>query len=303
MNRRAFLSSALATAAFALLKPEALMANAPKRRVLWAANVRNKSLDDRILAAIEGNFDTMSAFPIDFKNWRDQGLSNTDIRKRFDHAGIQAAIVDPFVQWAPDFDIPNGMPEENIAFLDHSEDEIFDMVDVLGATQINVVEGLGVEHERTALIDALGHFADRADQRGLRLGLEPMPVSSIQTLAEGWDLVSAVNRDNLGLTFDTWHFWRSDPDHGLLSTIPGHKIFDVQIVDAKSELQGDLYNDLLHHRLLPGDGDFDLQTTVRILKEIGGFTSVGPELFSDELDALPAKDVGRITGQNLTDWS
>lgn len=303
MNRRAVLSSAVAAAAFTLIKPEALMANTSKRRVLWAANVRNKSLDDRLLAANEGNFDTMSVFPIDFKTWRDQGLSNAEIRKRHDDAGIHAAIVDPFVQWAPDFAIPNGLPEENIAFLDHSEDEIFEMVDVLGATQINVVEGLGVEHERAALIDALGRFADRADERGLRLGFEPMPVSSIQTLAEGWDLVRAVNRDNLGLTFDTWHFWRSDPDHDLLRTIPGHKIFDVQIVDAKSEQQGDLYNDLLRHRLLPGDGDFDLITTVQILKDIGGFNSVGPELFSDAMDALPARDVGRITGQNLTDWS
>ncbi|WP_299589540.1 sugar phosphate isomerase/epimerase family protein [uncultured Tateyamaria sp.] len=302
MNRRTFLSSAATTAAATLFKPSFAMTNTVQRRVLWAANVRNKSLDDRLIAATEGGFDTMSIFPIDFKIWRDQGLSNADIRRKHDDAGVHAAIVDPFVQWAPNFSIPEGMPDDVRAFLDHSEADIFEMVDVLGATQINVVEGLGVQHERTALIDALGGFADRAQARGLRLGLEPMPVSSIETLAEGWDLVRAVDRDNLGLTFDTWHFWRSDPDHDLLRTIPGHKIFDVQMVDAKSALRGDLYNDLLHHRLLPGDGDFDLKTTVQILKDIGGFNSVGPELFSDVMDALPAKDVGRVAGQNLNDW-
>lgn len=303
MNRRTFLSAAAAVTVTLTGRPGKLMANTTQRRVLWAANVRSKSLDERLVAANEGDFSAMSVFPVDFKSWREGGLSNAQIRKRFDDAGVHAAIVDPFVQWAPNFAIPNGMPDEFTAFLDHSEDDVFAMVDVLGANQINVVEGLGVAHERSELIDALGAFADKAAMRGLRLGLEPMPVSSIETLAQGWDLVSAVNRDNLGLTFDTWHFWRSDPDHDLLRTIPGHKIFDVQLVDAKFELQGDLYNDLLHHRLLPGSGDFDLQTTVDILKEIGGFTSVGPELFSDAMDALPARDVGQITGQNLTDWS
>lgn len=303
MDRRTFLSATAATAATMTVRPQVLVADTVQRRVLWAANVRNKSLDERLIAAHEGDFSAMSVFPIDFKGWRDAGLSNAAIRKRFDDAGVHAAIVDPFVQWAPNFVIPDGMPDAFTAFLDHSENDVFAMVDVLGANQINVVEGLGVEHERSALIDALGAFADKAAARGLRLGLEPMPVSSIQTLAEGWDLVSTVNRDNLGLTFDTWHFWRSDPDHDLLRTIPGHKVFDVQLVDAKSQVQGDLYNDLLHHRLLAGTGDFDLRTTVNILKEIGGFTSIGPELFSDEMDALTARDVGRITGQNTTDWS
>jgi sugar phosphate isomerase/epimerase len=130
-----------------------------------------------------------------------------------------------------------------------------------------------------------------------------MPISSIATLAQGWDLVHAVNRDNLGLTFDTWHFWRADPDHDLLRTIPGDKITDVQLVDATRALKGDLLNDLLHHRLFAGEGEFDLKTTVAVLREIGGYNSVGPELFSDAMDALEATEAGRRAGQNLTAWS
>jgi sugar phosphate isomerase/epimerase len=284
-------------------RPETHMTPPTPRRVLWAANVRNKSLQDRMIAANEGGFDAMSVFPIDYKGWRNGGLTGAQIRKHFDDAGIHAAIVDPYVQWVPTFEIAEGTPDEFRAFIEHTEDDVFEMAEVLGATQINLVEGLGVQHERAALLDSLGNFADRAEARGLRLGLEAMPISTITTLAIAWDLVSTIDRDNLGLTFDTWHFWRADPDHDLLRTIPGDKIFDVQMVDAKTELNGDLYNDLMHHRLLPGDGDFDLKTTIGVVKEIGGFTSVGPELFSDAMDAIPAREAGRITGQNLTDWS
>lgn len=303
MNRRRFLQTTSAAAALALIPPEHLMAKTTPRRVLWAANVRTKPLNERLIAANEGGFDAMSVFPIDYKTWRAEGMSAAQIRSRFADAGVDAAIVDPFVQWVPDFAIPAGYPSENIAFIDHSEADVFAMADGLGASQMNIVEGLGQQYERTALIDALGGLTDRAAVRGLRLGLEPMPISSIATLAQGWDLVQAVGRDSLGLTFDTWHFWRADPDHDLLRTIPGSRIFDVQLADATTELKGDLLTDLLRHRLLAGDGDFDLETTVSILKEIGAYRQVGPELFSDAMDALDASEVGRRTGRSLTDWS
>lgn len=273
------------------------------RRVLWAANVRSKPLADRLLAASIGGYEAMSVFPIDYKGWRSAGMSAEEIRTRCSDAGIRCDIVDPYVQWVPNFEIPQGYPPENVAFIDTNEDEIFRIAEELGATQINVVEGLKQPHERSALIDALGGFTDRAAARGLRLGHEPMPISSIPTLAAGWDLVRAVDHESLGLTFDTWHFWRSDPDHALLATIPGSRIFDVQMVDGAQELRGDLLNDLLHHRLLPGEGAFDLETTVSVLKDIGGWRQVGLELFSDAMDALDAQEVGRVTGENLSRWS
>lgn len=279
------------------------MASTLERKVLWAANVRNKTLDERLVAAEAGRFDAMSIFPIDFVMWTNAGLTGQQIRQKHDDAGIKLAIVDPFVQWVPDFAVPDGYPPENISFIDHTEDEVFRMAEELEATQINVVEGLGQAHDHNALIDALGGFTDRAAARGLRLGLEPMPISSIADLRAGWNLVKTVDRDNLGLTFDTWHFWRADPDHALLRSIPGDKIFDVQLVDATAELKGDLLNDLLSHRLFAGEGDFDLTTTVAVLREIGGYRSVGPELFSDAMDALDAETAGRLAGENLSRWT
>ena len=274
-----------------------------QRKVLWAANVRNKTLDERIQAALAGGFDIMSAFPVDIANWSAGGLSLGDIKQRYEGAGIKLLIVDPFVQWVPNFQIPADYPPQNIAFINHAEDEVFGIAEGLQATQINIVEGLGQSYQFNALVDALGAFADRAARRGFDLGLEPMPISSIATLRQGWELVRSVDSPNLGLTFDTWHFWRSDPDHGLLRTIPGAKIVDVQLVDAKADLKGDLMNDLLQHRLFAGEGDFNLKATVGVLQEIGGFRSVGPELFSQALDALDAETVGRLAGENLAAWT
>lgn len=303
MNRRKFLAAAGGALAAQSLGGHIAMADTIERKVLWAANVRNKSLDDRILAARVGGFDAMSIFPVDFATWTAEGLTGRQIRQRYDDAGVKLAIVDPFVQWVPNFEIPNGYPAENISFIDHTEDNVFRMAEELEATQINVVEGLGQQYEFPALLDALGGFADRAASRGLRIGHEPMPISSIATLQQGWDLVRTIDRANLGLTFDTWHFWRAEPDLALLRTIPGEKIFDVQLVDATTALKGDLLNDLLRHRLFAGEGDFDLVTTVNVLRQTGAYRSVGPELFSDAMDALDAETVGRLAGENMAAWA
>ena len=70
MNRRIFLALASAAAATACTTTEPVMKRSNKlaasRRVLWAANVRTKSLDDRLVAAQASGFDAMSVFPIDF---------------------------------------------------------------------------------------------------------------------------------------------------------------------------------------------------------------------------------------------
>ena len=301
MDRRNFLATAAASVA-ATPNLASAQAQSIPRRVLWAANVRTKTLPERLEAAQAGRFDAMSVFPIDYKGWRASGLSATDIRNMIDAAGIDAAILDPFVQWVPSFQIPDGYPKDYVAFIDTPEDQAFEIAEALRARQINSVEGLNQSHERTAMIDAMGAFADRAAARGVSLTLEPMPISTIVSLADGWDLVSAVDHPALSLCFDTWHFWRADPDHTLLRRIPPDRIGEVQLADARATLNGDMTNDLLHHRLMPGDGDFDLERTVDVLKDICAWRSVGPELFSDAMDELAAAEAGRRTGASLDFW-
>jgi sugar phosphate isomerase/epimerase len=79
-----------------------------------------------------------------------------------------------------------------------------------------------------------------------------------------------------------------------LAAIPGQKIFEVQLADARHALSAPtLLDDLLHHRLLPGEGEFDLARIVRQLKAQGAWRSIGPEVFADWIDGLPAIEVGQ----------
>jgi sugar phosphate isomerase/epimerase len=274
------------------------------RRVLWAANVRTKGFEERLAAVQAGNFTHMSVFPIDYRGWIAQGLTPSGMRRRLREVNVGILAIDPFVQWVPDFSIPDGYPEQNKGFIDFTEAEILTIAAELEAEAINCVEGLGQRYENSVLIDAFGGFADRAKARGLRVTLEFMPISSIASLADGWAIVCAANRDNAGLCFDSWHYFRSDPDAALLATIPAASIFEVQLADGRNPMEGDnLLEDLLRFRRLPGDGDFDTGSVIALLKRRGAWQSVGPEVFADAMDKLGVQNVGERCSASLDRWN
>lgn len=274
------------------------------RRVLWAASLRTKSLDERLVAAQAGGFAHMSVFPIDWRTWRSQGMTGKAIRTKLRDAGVRVLAIDPFVQWTPGFAMPAEYPDDYRSFIDFPEAEILHIAEELEAEAINCVEGLSQPHDGIALIEAFGAFADRAAARGLRVTLEFMPISSLPDLEAGWSIVKGANRSNAGLCFDTWHFYRSNPNFDLLATLPGAKIFEIQLADALQDLQAaTLSEDLLRFRRLPGEGELDIARVTDVLKRIGAWRSVGPEVFADAMDALDASQVGFRCGRNLDRWT
>jgi sugar phosphate isomerase/epimerase len=304
MTRRQVLSIG-ASAAFACSGRAAAQSVEPKRKVLWAANVRSKPFGERVEAARVGGFTHMSVFPIDWRKWTTQdGLTRETMRAQLKEAGIKVLAIDPFVQWVPGFKIPEGYPADYVGFIDFSADNILRIADDLEAEAINCVEGLNQPHEQASLVDALGAFADRAKENGLRITFEFMPISSVPDLSAGWALVNDVNRDNAGLCFDTWHYYRSTPNPELLAQVPGSKIFEVQLADAMRKLQAEtLTEDLLRFRKIPGEGELDIAGVSRILKKIGAWNSVGPEVFADAMDKLAATEVGEKCGLALTKFN
>ena len=270
--------------------------------MLWAATVRNKGFEERLEAAQAGGFKTMSMFPLDYRMFTESGTSTSDMRAMIEESGVKVNVLDPFTKWTPSWEPPGGMGEDDLAFLNFDEDDFFRMGEALGIESMSVIEPFKHEFSRDALVESFAAICDKAAQNGWRVHLEFMPTSSIDSLATAWDIVEGANKPNGGLVFDLWHYFRSDPDDELLKTVPGERIYRVQVADAKAEVRGGSLNeDLLHYRLPPGEGDFALETTLKVLSNIGGLSSVGIELFSDEFDAMSAEEAGKKAGSSLRD--
>jgi sugar phosphate isomerase/epimerase len=130
-----------------------------------------------------------------------------------------------------------------------------------------------------------------------------MPISGIADLRAGWDVVSRIKSRHVGLTFDTWHYFRSTPDAALVAAIPAERFFETQLADAVPEIQGgDLVTDLLQFRLLPGDGSFDIKSVLAVLRQKKAVASIGPAVFSKAFDDMTATEAGRKAGASLSRW-
>ena len=69
----------------------------------------------------------------------------------------------------------------------------------------------------------------------------------------------------------------------------------LQLNDSPLVPDGDLMDETMNRRLLPGDGEIDLRTLLDTLDEIGAEPIVAPEVFNPSIGALgPTEAAQRI---------
>lgn len=265
----------------------------------WAGTLLPGTLEQRIEAAQAGGFKRLSLFPSDYRRARERGMRDADILALHEQAGVRLTTVDPYTRWLPRWTPPPSAPRDRLEWISAEEDEIFAIAETLELETITVTEAFGTRYELDELIEAFAAVCDRAARSGVRVHLEFTPFSGIPDLVIAWSVVHGADRANGGLAFDTWHYLRGTRDDSLLEQIPGDRIFVVQIDDAAAEPVGSLMNDTLRHRLMPGDGDFDLAGVLPILARKEGIGPPGIEVLSEELWRLPPSEIGRLSGDGL----
>lgn len=264
---------------------------------LWPACVKSHGFADQLRAVAAGGFDSLPIGPLTYKSLREQGLSPADMVAMAGDQGIRLGHYDGFSDWAP-LRLGADLPEAARAVFDVSSDQCLEICQQLGLDAICATGAFAVgEVEVPALADGFAAFCERAAAASIRVDLEFIPMWGIPDLETAWEIVRRADCSNGGILFDSWHFFRGRPDMALLRQLPAGTIATVQVADAATDLQGaDLFEDCMRYRRLPGDGDFPLTEVLAILRDKGGVTSLGPEVFSDELDALAAEEAGRRAG-------
>ncbi len=260
--------------------------------VLWSGTIGLDSpVPARIEAALAGGYDRMTIGPPDVARAASGGVSWEALGRSARDVGL-GIVMDPVMGWYNDEPPPGPYAPFRL-------DEMLRMCEALQVTSISVL-GPFREDEATPdeLVRRFAVLCDRAADIGAQVQLEFMPMTTISDVASAWAIVESADRDNGGLVFDTWHFFRGTPDFGDLDRVPGDRIFAVQIADAPAQLQGTLADDTFH-RMLPGDGDLDLTGVVRALDRMGGLRWVGPEVISPLTASMPPVDAARLAGDRV----
>ncbi len=280
---------------------------APAGYILWAGTVGFGSpLAERFAAAAATGCRRATLSPPDVLRAAGTGTTAAEIARQAADSGLDL-IMDPVMNWYPDRE-----PSPS-RFAGVSARDALRMCEELGVVSLTAIATASSDVPVPELAGYFARLCDRAAGFGARVHLEFMPFSVVRDLRIAWDLVRAASRPNGGLVFDTWHFFRGDPDFGVLAGIPGDRIFCVQLDDAparpaaspprtrpagspretrpafsplKTERMSALREET-SRRLLPGDGALDLPAAIRALHRIGALTWVGPEVISPDLAAMP----------------
>ncbi|MGI8393211.1 TIM barrel protein [Leucobacter sp. W1038] len=127
----------------------------------------------------------------------------------------------------------------------------------------------------------LGQLADLAAQRGIRIAYEALAWGRyVSDYRDAWKLVQLADRPNLGICLDSFHILSRGHDPSGIEKIDPAKLFFLQLADAP-ELQLDVLSWSRHHRLFPGEGEFDLVGFLGHTMRAGYSGPLSLEIFND----------------------
>jgi sugar phosphate isomerase/epimerase len=156
-------------------------------------------------------------------------------------------------------------------------------------------------------IRRLRPIADVLAEHGCRLALEPIgPVTLrrgfrhefVYSVPMALELFAAVDRPNIGLLLDCFHWYTSHGTLGDLEQLNASQVIYVHINDAISGIEVDEQLDEV--RLLPGaSGVIDIIGFLRTLGAIGYDGPVAVEPFDAMLAEMPPSERVKRAGQSL----
>ncbi|WP_166459332.1 sugar phosphate isomerase/epimerase family protein [Amycolatopsis pithecellobii] len=239
-----------------------------------ASTLRFADLPTRIAVAADAGFGGIGLRVTDYL---DANMADGQIRDLLDQHGLRVLELEHNWDWA--------LGE------DPAEEAMLTFADRIGARHLNVP--MFAAHPLADLVESFGALCDRAAGHGVLVGFEFLPYSQVRTLREVWEIVSAADRPNGGITIDLWHWFRSGARPEELADIPASIITTVQLCDVLPEPRPDMTDEARHHRQLPGHGAGDTLGVLRALRDNGMTAPVSVEVFSDELDVRPPAETAR----------
>jgi 4-hydroxyphenylpyruvate dioxygenase len=226
---------------------------------------------EKIFAIADAGFDAIELFEPDLVT---HGCNPRDVGNMIRDHGLDIAILQPF----RDFEGWTG-PMRLKAF--EEAERKFDLMGELGTDLVLLCSSVAVESlgETARVVEDFTMLGDLAAKRCIRVGFEALAWGRhIRDVAQAWDVVNQCNHPNIGLIVDSFHTLvrKNDPDE--IRSIPGDRIFFVQIADAPA-IEMDVLQLSRQHRMLPGEGDLDVDAVVSAVLAAGYTGPMSLEIF------------------------
>jgi sugar phosphate isomerase/epimerase len=237
---------------------------------------------ERCAAAAKAGFEGLGLWHADVSHQLET-TTLREMRKVFDDAGLKYLEVE--FLW--EFFVPHGEPARTDS--DLLRRQLFDTAAAFDAHHIKVGNIPETPCELGRLIEEYAALCDdAAEHTTARVAYEIIPFDpNVHTLEDGLRLVTEAGRKNGGLAIDTWHMGKLRIAPEELGRIPGEYLAWVELSDGPVEYMDDPLDEVINHRRLPGEGEFDIPGYLEACRGVGYAGPWGVEVLSAELRALP----------------
>ena len=238
---------------------------------------------EKLVAISEANFDGIEIFENDFLAFDESPRKVGEMVR--DH-GLEIYLFQPL----RDFE---GLREPFRSRAFERAERKFDIMQELGTDLILVCSNVssaaigGVDRAAEDLFE-LGEIAAK---RNLRIGYEALAWGKyVSDHRDAWEIVRRADHKNVGLIVDSFHTLGRKIDPQSIRSIPGDKIFFVQLADAP-DIDMDLLYWSRHFRNMPGQGDLDITSFMRAVLAAGYSGPLSLEIFNDQFRGGASKTI------------
>jgi len=231
------------------------------------------SLTEKLYACAAAGFDGVEIFEPDLVA---SESGPAEIRALADRLGLSLDLYQPF----RDFEgVTPDLLDDNL----RRAEAKFALMQRLGIETILVCSNVGtatVDSDQVSA-DQLRLLGDLADDYGVRIAFEALAWGRfVDDYRRSWRIVERADHPRVGLCLDSFHILSRGHDPAAIEDIPGEKIFFLQLADAPA-LSMDVLSWSRHHRLFPGEGEWDLAAFVAHVLRAGYTGPVSLEVFND----------------------
>ena len=203
---------------------------------------------------------------VEFWRWSDKDLDAVQRALKETGIGLAGIVAEPLAELTRDSD-----HDRFLTGLEKSRDVALRLgAPVLICQSGPLLPGIDRARQHAALTLAMSRSADVLKGSGVRLGLEPLndrvdhPGYYLTSTAEGLDIIDAVNRPEIGITYDLYHsmVMGEDPEQVVAGRL--NHVVHVHIADHPGRNQ-------------PGSGDLPIKQKLAWLTAQGYAGAVGLE--------------------------
>ncbi|MGV0820440.1 bifunctional sugar phosphate isomerase/epimerase/4-hydroxyphenylpyruvate dioxygenase family protein [Martelella sp. AMO21009] len=240
-------------------------------------------LREKLAAIAATGFDGVEIFENDFLAFDE---SPREVGRMVRDHGLEISLFQPF----RDFE---GMPEpQRTRAFDRAERK-FELMNELGADLMLVCSSVspialgGIDR----IAEDFRQLGELAARHGIRVGYEALAWGRhVSDHRDAWEVVRRAEHPNIGLILDSFHTLARKIDPETIRSIPGDRIFFVQLADAP-KIDMDLLYWSRHFRNMPGEGDLNVAGFMRAVAATGYDGVLSLEIFNDQFRGGSPKSI------------